>query len=725
MIPSHPRLARLRAFADGTSPREGRRSIAAHLESCPRCRLRVRSLREVLAAARERESAPEAVLDRVLSARAAGDRAILPSGAPGPLGGARRTGRRLAAGALAVVAMVVGGLVLLRAPALEALASDLTVTPATPRVGQRLTVRYHATSRLSGARRLVVRARYYTARMGAEGRLVTLGWLSRVGEGVFEGRMALPDSAVYAVFAVEDTAAAFVDAHGETWDVVVQGSDGRPLLRGLTARYHDVSHRNSRLADETGQLLARVYPGHPEGWFYRFIQETEHASHAAADSISDVYRERYLPHVDSSMTGDANTDAADIASMVFFADAVGDTLAVRRWLDEAYRRFPADPPTIQARVLFDFDEERGEGRPNLMRAYEALWAKAEAGAVQLAFNGFQLAQAMGDASAIERWGRRLLPIYPIAETLVAYRFAAQPSTRTAGLDLLRGLIARHTHPDASERPLDMTAEQYRASSRETRGTLLTRHGTLLLAGGDTAAALDTLRLAEDAGWDPARFRTLGQVRIALGDSASATAHFARVAADPTTPEATADSLHALLGPGAADPARWSEALGRARAELRAAVWAQAVDRRPLLPRLRLADEAGSALVVDLAGESPLVVAFWSRYCGPSIAQLEALDAALERLGRSGVRTLAVTDEEPGDGAAAYLATKDLGLATLFDVERDARNALDNNATPTYVVLSADGRIRFTGHDVDEMLRQVTVLAEDVTPTTPASPPRGP
>ncbi|MFW6079914.1 MAG: TlpA disulfide reductase family protein [Gemmatimonadota bacterium] len=156
-------------------------------------------------------------------------------------------------------------------------------------------------------------------------------------------------------------------------------------------------------------------------------------------------------------------------------------------------------------------------------------------------------------------------------------------------------------------------------------------------------------------------------------------------------------------------------MASARDEMRRRLLDRSLDRAPLRWRLRLRSPAGEPREVRLDeddddGGAITVVAFWSRYCPPSRAELGDLDGIADRLAqRGGVRFIGVTDEADGDDVAAFLEAEGHTFPTYLDPERDARNAFDNRATPSYVVLDRDGRIRFEGRSADDILRQVAAL----------------
>src|SRR5690606_29796611 len=407
----------------------------------------------------------------------------------------------------------------------------------------------------------------------------------------------LPDSAVYAVLAVEDTLARFVDHHGEQWEVLVHGEDGRPLFEALDQRSSDVRRRDMRLAAEIAEQITRLYPERPEGWRHVLLEALSRAPETAADSIRAEHRERYLPLVARGIERADSPDVRLLGYAVFYANEAGDTTAAARWQAMLYEHYPLHEATLQRRV-FDLSEEYRGRTAELFRAYERLYE--EVGPVaQLTFSAFTLAVRRGDADVAARWAPRLVESDPRFASMVASMLVNFPAQRRLAAEYLRAEIdwiaagverakvagaPASAGPRGPKRGLTQTAAEHARALRLALGRLLTMHGTTLLALGDTAAALDTLSLAFDAGWDPHRSRMIGELHLARGDTAAAAAAFARVAVDPTTGEA-ADSLRARLGAAGAGPA-WEALLADARAMMKERVWGASVNRAPLLARLR-------------------------------------------------------------------------------------------------------------------------------------------
>ena len=188
------------------------------------------------------------------------------------------------------------------------------------------------------------------------------------------------------------------------------------------------------------------------------------------------------------------------------------------------------------------------------------------------------------------------------------------------------------------------------------------------------------------------------------------AAFAAVAADPTTRAAFADSVRRRVDGGFL-PAAWAEAVAAGRREMAAFIWDQAVDR-DVRGAIRLTDAEGRIRVFEKESGGLTFVAFWSRYCPPSLMQLDQLQQLSGGPpSRAGVRVLAITQDEQPAELRAFLEQNGYTFPALIDADHYAARAFDNRATPRYLVLDGSGRIRFDGHTLDDVVRKIFVLRE--------------
>jgi thiol-disulfide isomerase/thioredoxin len=713
--PAYPTLSRY--AADELDPAK-RARVAAHLAGCARCRAALTGRRAVADALHElpEPELPADLFDRITARRAAGERVILPADAGahpadpdiGAIHAARPRRRFRAVMALAAAAVAAAIVIAVRAPEAGADASELRLLTAAPRVGQAVEVEYRATPRLAGEERLVVRARLFTGVQTPWTRHAVLGELRRTGPRTFRGSVVLPDSVVYAVLAVEDAAGSRVDLDRAAWAVRLHGADGRPLLAALQGEADFRAEWDQALAVETAREMTRLYPDSVHAWLRRHSRESALIGAAGADSLRAFHRER-MRVLDRRVSAQAAPAPEEMTLLAYYAASVDDTATERRWVERLLREHPREPAAVQRRVFAAVEAHRGD-RPAILAALEGLWSEVGEGSPQLSFTGFMVAQQAGDPDALLRWGERFTARHPGMRAMLVRSVSQVPALRDTALSLLRVQLREMDRRGDADRTLGYTADEMRRELRRARGYFLGQHGKALLAAGRTGAALDTLTRAVESAWNVDLLRTVADTRLAAGDTAGALAPLARAAVDPTAGAAFGDSVRARLG-RRFDAVAWAREAGAGRRELRAYLAEQEVGR-PLRGEVRLRRPDGAEEVFRPASGGPTVVAFWSRYCPPSVMQMGDLGKAARELAARGTRVVTVTAEEPSAELSAYLREKGYGFPVLLDADGDAGRAFDNRSTPRYVVLDAAGRIRFESNGLGDLVRQVAYLREE-------------
>ena len=700
---NHPSSATLSRYLDGDLGAFRRRRVASHLARCAECGEKVQDWRGIGVALRSAPlpPLPASTFQQVSERRAAGERVILPTARPGTRG---RT-LRAAAAAAAVLLAVGAGAILRRPPELAAEASTLVLSPAAPRAGEEVRVHYHATGKLAGEQRLVLRARVFGPGGGRLGtRHAVLANLVREGRGSYRGSFRLSDSVAYAVLAVEDARGERVDYDPARWDVVRHGADGRPLASALERRIEYRSEWASSLALETAREMTRIYPDSTASWLARYYHEDAAADRTRGDSIKAEFRTRFAALERRRQA--APVPAEEMARLASFASALDDSAAAERWSGRLLRDAPAHPAAVMHRAYVTRAANRGNARATLT-ALEQLWTEAAGSTPELALAGFMTARPTGDAATILRWAERLERADPAWDPMVARALSEIPRLRAEAAARLRRQIRWLDGGAEQLRPIGHTRTDYDLVRSRARAYFLGQLGRSLLDGGQVPAGLDTLARAVDAGWNMDLFRIIANTKLAIGDTAGALPVFARIAVDPATTPAFSDSVKARVG-SRFQRGEWASLRKAAREELDEYVWSQAVNRG-VRGGVRLVDIAGRPYLFRGRGDAPTLVAFWSPDCQPSVEQLRQLDELSRRLGSQGVRVLAVTDGASGKTVQRFMAEKGYSFPVFLDVDGDAARAFDNRATPRYLVLDSGGRIRFDSYGPDDVVRQVAAL----------------
>lgn len=711
----HPGLDQLSDFLAGEAG-PSRPRIVAHLERCAECRDSLQFLRAVTAAAAEEPTeGPAAELRaRVLASRANGTRSIL------PVHDATRRGRHwLSPSVAAVLLALIAGMLFIRRPnEMEAgtTSGTLTFTPAAPQRGQRITASYRPAALLAGQPRLALRARLRSPsgeNYNPGVPVITVATLRQTADGAFTASFLLPDSVVYGAFAVEDTAASVIDDDGSrSWELLVSDETGRPLFAALDQRANDMMGRNWEEGYATVQRMVALYPDslHAWSWLRSFHSWLGRADD---DSIRALHHARLLAF-DSALTDAKSQSSVDEGLLAWYARGVDSTVAAK-WRSRLLRDAPTNSFAIQWRMFAVFDSLHiRHDTARAMRRLDTLWTEAPPDRLaQVASYATDVAFESGDTAFIRLWTTRLMTSErdPRATARrVATDYAGLPSLRAEGIRRLRAELDHAAQPSSTDRALDETLTEQRTRLATTRRRMLATLGRALVADGRSAEARGALSEAASSGWDLGVFRAVRLASLLAGDTSDAITMSARLAVDPRTSAAFADSarMQAERRVGAAE---WQRQLDSARAlyvqRMLAGASARSLARGT---RVRALDGKTQSLR-DLTKGRVTIVAFWSRFCGPAIEELPALNRVASRLARAGMSVVSIVDEaKSSPELTAFLREKHVTTPVYLDSWHEASRAFNQWGTPYYYVVDAEGRIRFdVTTSADEALAQAEAL----------------
>jgi peroxiredoxin len=589
---------------------------------------------------------------------------------------------------------------------------ELTFTPVAPHAGETVQVAYRAPATLSGRDRLVLRARYRTPRdesYNSSMRQIVAAELTPAGVGLFRTSLRLPDSVVFGAFAVEDADGRVVDSNGHRlWELLVHDRHGRPTFDALTQRENDLMGRNWEQGYETARQVAALYPDRVASWSNLLFYEENVLGESHLDSALAGHRARLRAFHDR-LAPRASLTADDLGYMYWYARIVRDTIRESFWKRRLEREAPASPLAVQNRALAI--SARGWKDKDSIRALgdlDRLWDEAGPAHGNLLVMGWQTARRLADSAALVRWAEHWWQKDPRDSTFIADAFTKGPALRAEGMRLLRQELGGLATRNDARRALERTVDEQRAVDAADSRELLVTLGDALVASGRTTAGLDTLTLAVREGWDVALFRRVARIQLSSGDTASALRLLGLVAVDPSTEAWSRDSVSRVAGVQL-DSVGWARVVNDSRDKMHRRLLDLAV-RRALPPAVRLEAAGGRAVRFDsLTRGRVTVVAFWSRYCGPSKEELPALERLTARLRQRDVAVVTITDERVSDDLQRFLAAQQLTFPVYGDAWREASRAFSQWGTPSYFVLDADGVVRFQYRDLDRVPAEVAAL----------------
>lgn len=677
MFSRHPGYRTLNRFADGELSPEKYQRVAAHLADCGECRQEVAFIRRAgdLARSLETPPAPDKLLDDVLSRRADGERVLLPLESPGS---SSPTPWKVAPAAAAVLVLFLVG-VFASTGILEANRGGLDIEPERPRAGQTLTVAYEDDGQFAAGEYLKLRARFRTG-SGNHWEQVA-GILVRRDENLLETEISMPDSVVYAAFAVEDLYGDQVDSNNrELWEVLAHGADGRPTPAALSAKLADVYVRHPAEAYRTARRTAELYPSSPRGWSWQWTFEQ---AFATADSLRDLHLDR-LRRFERAFSERTPADPEELAQLAWYASQLGEWASADYWAREARRRNADSGMIYQVRATL-LRVSDGQRPAEALHELDALWREAPFPVAAAADAGWALALEAGDWRAAMLWlprrlaARERVDPHRTLEDLAAH-FEPDRVLTWAMTHLDDGLLT------PGPRPLSRRSDQHQRESAQLRQRTLATAARIALETGRNSVATGLAVQALPLAWVTPALETIGTVLLEAGDTASAVVAFARATADPLG-EPPPESV--TREPG------WAAALETARAELTRYVMAESVIRYA-------PDELET-------GNRPSLVAF-EFTCNRKLARLEELARSLEP-----IEVTVYTTFDPDATVGREGRCADLAIPVRLDSTGEIGHAFRVRGYPSYYVTDAHGRIRFEQSRMDEIPRQLEALERASSP----------
>jgi len=707
MTISHPRFSELNRFADEELNSRRRKRVVAHLGRCTECRKKVLSIRNLKRDIQvvPGHAAPAGVLQQVLARREAGERIILPLADPR----ARRIDLRHILSGIAAATALVTLVALLSTREAMADLSELRFEPERPERGATIEVSYRATSMFAGEDHLILRAHFRRPPDSSYNHNATCQVVTELlphGDHVYSGTFQLPDSVVYASFAVEDPSGQRVDSKGSAlWELLAH-KGGKPEYEALDQRRKDWMGRSWEVLLESAELASQDYPESVEALFtFWSIQQMalgeagfESGQSARSARFSQLH-ERYSR--DPSLSGDV------LGYMYWISNFVVDSARYGEyWLERLLKEAPAHPLAVQQRVL-DTERKSGADDAAKLAELEALWN--EVGPVRdfLPQAAMTNARRAGDSDAFLRWADRYEAMRPEVAWSVAVDLLDIPALREEGIARLRRVLQAADNYDDSRRPLDVTVEQQLILEQRPRRLMLAELGEALVAVGRTEAGLDTLALAAADGWDPEVFQTIAEVKWELGDTAAALEMFSRVAVDPATKPQVIDSVTSMVRM-AASAHEWSSALATARDEFTRRIRSQMTDRA-ITHDIMLRDASGKdRRLEELTAGKTTLLARWFHNCVSCVENWLGY-SELDWLRRGDVTVLVLLSQAPSEEFRQRIAESAGSIPLLNDARGTAYRALNVFLMPNYVVLDPSLHVRYQGGRLDQAIRVVAAL----------------
>ena len=685
----HPRDLTLSRYVDGDLSPTSRGRVEAHLGRCAGCRESVEVLRDLGAAAREaREPAgapvPD-VADEVIRRRARGERVVLDiparGWAPGP-GGLR------AAAAILLLALGGAAVVLTLAPSATASRSDLVFTPDAPGAGEWIEVEYSPAYYLADEDSLRLRARARKTdtpypRGGVIGEL-RVATLHRTDDGTFTGSIGLEPDDVFHAAVVEDFEARNVDTNfGELWELFVRTEDGAPSTAALESRYRTLEPYNWVMATGWAEEITERWPENPIGWVLLYVHLSRTAGGTPPDSVRDLHRAKLAGLIAARESG--QPDLEELAWLANYARLLRDAALQDSLLDRLSELDPNHEEVVDRRVLEAWSES-GPDRAALLDRLERIWASSDGTNEFVARLALGTAVSAGDVEATRVWMQRAREVDGVSPGLIL--MITEPLLAVAP-DRVEILEERRDILNAAAeelRPLRSTRDQYLTdldSERVTTGVAL---ANALLDAGEADAALAVLSEVGDRVWKPEDVRRHVGVLLATGDTAAAIEAIGLLVADPIERSSALEEYAAVLTAADVDPAALLEtAAGEVAERIRSSLGS----RRAFADTLKVHLLDSEPLEVrEFFGDEPTILLMWDATAPGATEELDSFEAlASEPWARGRIRAVVVN--MTGEGLEVLAGHR---LPVIHDEGLRLTEVLGTFRIPGSVIVGPDRRI---------------------------------
>jgi hypothetical protein len=191
---------------------------------------------------------------------------------------------------------------------------------------------------------------------------------------------------------------------------------------------------------------------------------------------------------------------------------------------------------------------------------------------------------------------------------------------------------------------------------------------------------------------------------------------ARISVDPRTSLPHIDSITRLAA-SRLGTVNWSDARATAEREMVRETMSRSILRTIRGDPSAMNDAGQKQSLKESTAGKPSVIVYWSRFCGPALAALSAIDSVGRVLRSQGVPVYLVADEAPSAETASFFREHKIHIPVLYDSRKEINIALRNFGTPAYFVLDGAGRVRFKyAQEVNDILLQIRAI--QVSPNAP-------
>jgi len=323
---------------------------------------------------------------------------------------------------------------------------------------------------LAGEPTLVVRAHFRTRDNELYNgglRNYRIATMVRQSNGDFTTEFTLPDSMVYAAFAVEDGLGRRIDADGgKLFELLAHGADGEPLYHALVQRAYDFAGRYWATSLASIRRATQLYPDSLGGWGLLRFYERFALGSGGGDSLTTWHKQNFAA-IHARYSEQRPLDPASIAAIQNYARTVADSAELEFWTNRLLDEAPGTYVSEQHRAMSTYRRWSEDGNAeSALAAFEEYWPHARGRGTQIAEFALSVAIDARDLMAVDRWTERMIEDDRRGQFFVANRLGRLPERRERSLELALEMIPATRPLEESE--VEMAAAEGRALGQTTR-----------------------------------------------------------------------------------------------------------------------------------------------------------------------------------------------------------------------------------------------------------------
>lgn len=604
----------------------------------------------------------------------------------------------------------------------------VTITPEKPRIGDQITVIYHANAK-NAQLKDVDTIDLYAFVMKREGLPVLI-----------ETPMKKEDNDWIATFKLDDPEARMilikfvsgerVDDNGELlWDVLVYGDNGNPIKDAHRVRAQSfvssaADFKRTRDMVQAKKELKAELKLYPDNWR---AKTQEWAIELREKKESDKIKAKIEQEVNKLYVENKDNEEV-LKSLIYWFNTVGDSVKAEEIKDKLLTKDPKGEFAQSQRFVEILKEQDEVKRVELTEKFLADFPDSKhsdnlrmmLARYYLKKKDFDKAEAIANALSSPNGSLYNSIAWTLVEKDTLLKRAVELAKK--GIDLLR-------NPDPTSKPPYMPKKRFERMNRNSLGYILDTYAFALFKLGHATEAEKAYEEAFDLteGANPDINERLVQCYVKNGNYDKAIEVSLRcvrmgMASDELV-EYFREAYTKKYGTEEGFDQMLSGARDEAKVKLREKIMVERINKRA--PNFKLKDLNGNVVQLANLKGKVVVVDFWATWCGPCRASFPYLQKVCKKYkDNDDVRIYAINtwERESGvereDKVKKFIKENGYTFTVLLDIDNKVVEKYGVEGIPTKFVIDKKGKIQFEGvgfhgpEMVDELSMQIELLLSE-------------